>query len=207
AALVFTALTFLLPYPLSLHPSSLRFPSGPDGEIGWYLLAWDTHAFLHKPWAIFNANIYYPQALTLAYGENIIGIALFAAPVIWLTGDVVLAANFASLLSCILCGLGAYVLARRLGLSVAAAILCGIIFECAPPRFFRIGQINLSNIQWIPFGLAALHAYLATDRPRYLRLAAAFFTLQALVSGYAAVFMLVALLVFAAWHVMLGEPV
>ena len=160
--LLFTALTVLLAYPLSLHPSTLRFPSGPDGEIGWYLLGWDTHAFLHKPWAIFNANIYYPQDLTLAYGENIIGIALFAAPVIWLTGDVLLAANFASMLSCILCGVGAYVLARRLGLSVAAAILCGIIFECAPPRFFRIGQINLSNVQWIPFGLAALHGYLDT---------------------------------------------
>ena len=81
AVLLFTALTVLLAYPLSLHPSSLRFPTGPDGEIGWYVLGWDTHAFLHKPWAIFDANIYHPQRLTLAYGENLIGIALFAAPV------------------------------------------------------------------------------------------------------------------------------
>ena len=207
ATLLFTALTVLLAYPLSIHPSSLRFPSGPDGEIGWYLLAWDTHAFLHKPWAIFNANIYYPQALTLAYGENIIGIALFAAPVIWLTGDVVLAANFASLLSCILCGVGAYVLARRLGLSVAAAILCGIIFECAPPRFFRIGQINLSNVQWIPFGLAALHGYLDTGRKRDLHLAAGFMSLEALSSGHGAVFMAVSMLLLALYRLALGEPI
>ena len=31
--LLFTALTVLLAYPLSLHPSSLRFPTGPDGEM------------------------------------------------------------------------------------------------------------------------------------------------------------------------------
>jgi hypothetical protein len=207
ALLLFTGLALVLAYPISLHPASLRFPTGPDGDLGWYLLGWDAHAFLHRPWTIFDANIYYPERLTLAYGESVIGLAIFSAPVVWLTGNLLLAANVVSLLSPALCGLAAYVLARRVGLSVAAAILCGIIFECAPPRFFRIGQMNLSNIQWIPFGLAALHAYLTTDRARYLRLAAACVTLQALVSGYAAVFMLVALLLFAAWHVLLGEPV
>src|SRR5947207_1627599 len=132
---LFTALTLLLAYPLSLHPSSLRFPTGPDGTLGWYLLAWDTHAFLHRPWSIFDANIYYPQRLTLAYGENVIGIALFAAPVIWLTGNPLLAANLVCMLSSILCGVGAYVLARRVGLSIAAAVICGIIRACAPPPF------------------------------------------------------------------------
>jgi hypothetical protein len=207
AVLLFTALTVLLAYPLSLHPASLRFPTGPDGEIGWYLLGWDTHAFLNRPWAIFDANIYYPERLTLAYGENIIGIALFVAPVVWLTGDLLLAANLASLLSCILCGVGAYVLARRVGLSVAAAVICGIIFECAPPRFFRIGQINLSNVQWIPFGLAALHAYLDGGRKRDLRLTAGFVSLQALSSGHGAVFMSVLMLLFISYRLLLGEPV
>src|SRR5581483_3168501 len=172
ALLLCAGLALVLAYPISLHPASLRFPTGPDGDLGWYLLGWDAHAFLHRPWAIFDANIYYPERLTLAYGENVIGLAIFSAPIVWLTGNLLLAANFVSLLSAVLCGLAAYVLARRLGLSAAAAIVCAIIFECAPPRFFRIGQMNLSNIQWIPFGLAALHAYLTTARPRYLRLAA-----------------------------------
>ena len=206
AVLLFTALTVLLAYPISLHPSSLRFPTGPDGEIGWYVLGWDTHAFLHRPWAIFEANIYHPQHLTLAYGENLIGIAFFAAPVIWLTGNLLLAANVAALLSCVLCGVGAYVLARRVGLSVAAAVICGIVFECAPPRFFRIEQINLSNVQWIPFGLAALHAYFDGGRKRDLRLAAGFVSLQALSSGHGAVFMAVALVLFLGYRLLLGEP-
>lgn len=206
ALLLFTALTVLLAYPLSLHPATLRFPTGADGDLGWYLLGWNTHAFLHKPWAIFDANMYYPERLTLAFGENVIGLAFFAAPVIWLTGNLLLAANFVSISSCILCGLGAYVLARRLGLSLAAAVMCGIIFECAPPRFFRIGQITLSSVQWIPFALAALHAYVERGGKRDLRLVAGFVSLQALSSGHGAVFMAVSLLVFGLYRLLLGEP-
>jgi PA14 domain-containing protein len=205
-ALLFASLAILLAYPLSIHPASLRFPTGPDGDLGWYLLAWDTHAFLHKPWTIFDANIYYPQRLTLAYGENVIGIAFFAAPVIWLTGNLPLAANFVGLLSTVLCGLGAYVLARRVGLSVAAAVISGIIWECAPPRFFRIGQMTLSSVEWIPFGLAALHAYLDDGRKRDLRLAAGFTSLQALSTGHGAIFMALSLLIFGVYRVLLGEP-
>src|SRR5436190_19984780 len=118
AAILFASLTVLLAYPLTLHPVALRFPTGPDGDLGWYLLGWDTHAFFHRPWAIFDANIYYPQRLTLAYGENIIGIAFFAAPIIWLTGHLLLAANFVCMLAAKLCGLDVYVLAIRIGLSV-----------------------------------------------------------------------------------------
>src|SRR5205085_6999753 len=136
---------------------------------------------------------------------NVIGLAIFAAPIVWLTGNLLLAANFVSLLSAVLCGLGAYVLARRVGLSLAAAIICGIIFECAPPRFFRIGQINLTNVQWIPFGLAAMHAYVDTGRRRGLHLAIACFTLQALACAYAAVFMTVAVLIFILYYSLAGE--
>src|SRR5205823_13213236 len=89
---------------------------------------------------------------------------------------------------------------------VAAALLCGIIFECAPPRFYRIGQMPLANVQWVPFGLAALHAYLATGRKRDLRLAAGCVSLQALSSGHGAVFMGVSLLLFGLCLVVLGEP-
>ncbi|MGE5813381.1 MAG: hypothetical protein ACM36C_02740, partial [Acidobacteriota bacterium] len=206
AAILFAALTILLAYPISIHPIGLRFPTGPDGDLGWYLLGWDTHAFLHRPWAIFDANIYYPERFTLAYGENVIGIALFAAPVIWLGGNLLLAANFVCLLSTALCGLAAYVLARRVGLSLAAAIICGIIFQCSPPRFLRIGQMNLSSVQWIPFTLAALHAYFQSGRRLDLRLAALFISLQVLSSGHGAVFLAVTLVVFFSFRFALGEP-
>lgn len=203
---LFTALTVLLAYPVSLHPGQYSFAQGPDETLGYYILAWNSHAFVTRPWAIFDANIYHPARYALAYGENIIGLAFFAAPVIWLTGNLVLAANFVSLSSCVLCGLGAFVLARRLGVATAGAIICAVIFECAPPRFFRIGQLTLTSVQWIPFALASAHVYLEEGRRRDLRLTAAFVTLQVLSTGYGAVFMAVSLLFFGLYRVLLGEP-
>ncbi len=205
--LLFVGLTLLFSMPLSLHPMSFRLPTGPDGDLCMWILAWDTHAFTSQPLSIFDANIYFPQHLTLAYAENLIGSAIFAAPVLWLTGNLTLASNFVGFFSCTLCGLGAYVLARRLGISLAGSILTGLIFAFSPSRFFRIGQLHLTAVQWIPFGLASLYAYFDNGRKRDLRLAAAFFSLQALSSGYGAVFMSLATIGLLAYRTALGEPI
>ena len=77
--------------PFSAHPASQVVADLPDTHLYIWTLAWNTHAFLHQPLNIFDANIYYPYANTLAYSENLIGSAFFAAPVIWLTGNMVLA--------------------------------------------------------------------------------------------------------------------
>jgi hypothetical protein len=200
AALLFLALTLLLTWPLPLHPASATLPMGPDGDLFIWTLAWDAHAFIKQPLAIFDANIYHPLRRTLAFSENLIGSALVAAPVMWITGSEVLALNVVALLSVALCGLGAYVLARRLGISPAGAIVAGVIFAFSPPRFFRTGQVHLGVVQWIPFALASLHAYLDEGRRRDLWLAAAFFCLQALSSGHGAVFLVLAMGGLVAWR-------
>ena len=66
-------------------------------------LAWDRHAFRHRAFSIFEANISYPGRQTLAYSENLLGAALLAAPVIWLTDNPVLAMNIVARLSSVLC--------------------------------------------------------------------------------------------------------
>src|SRR4030095_10947434 len=123
ATALYAALTFLLAYPLSVTANRTLPADDPDGHLFMWTLAWDTHAFAHQPLSIFDANIFYPNRDSLAYSENLIGSALFAAPVLWLTANPVLAVNLVSLLSCVLCGLGAYVLGRRLGLTPVAAVL------------------------------------------------------------------------------------
>ena len=120
AALLYLALTLLLAYPLTVHPASRVLSASPDTFLMMWMLMWDTHAFIHQPLSIFDANIYYPQHDTLAYSENLIGSAVFAAPVLWLTDNPVLAMNIVALLSCVLCGLGAYLLARRVGVGPRA---------------------------------------------------------------------------------------
>ena len=202
---LFTALTLALTYPLPLYMGSTVLNDSPDTHLFLWTLGWDVHAFTAQPLAIFDANIYYPQRLTLAYSENLIGSAFLAAPVLWLSGNAVLALNVVTLLSCILCGVGAYLLARRLGLGTASAIMCGLVFAFSPARFFRITQIHLATVQWIPFTLAYLHAYLDQGRARDLRLAIAFFSLQALTSGHGAVFGTVAVLALLLFRLASGD--
>jgi hypothetical protein len=206
ALLFYSILTIALAYPLSIHPGSSVVSDDPDAHLFIWTLAWDTHAITHQPLSIFEANIFYPEHRTLAYSENMLGAAIFAAPIIWLTDNPVLAMNIVALLSCVLCGVGAYVLAQRLGLGTEPALICGIIFAFAPARFFRLSQIHLTTVQWIPFALASLHAYFSGGGKRELWLAAAFVILQILTSGHGAVFIGIACGGYVLWQLLVVRP-
>lgn len=199
AAVFYAACTLLLAYPLVLNVRSSAMPGDPDTDLFMWTLAWNTHALFTSPLSLFDANIYHPHPLTLAFSESLLGSTIFAAPILWMTGDHILALNITELLSIALSGLGAFVLGRRLGLTPLAALICGMVFAFSPGRFFRIGQMHLTTIQWIPFCLAYLHTYLAEARRRDLLIAIGFFTLQALTSGHAAVYLATAILFLLAW--------
>ena len=194
-------------YPLSASPGSTVVWDAPDTHVYLWTLAWDAYAFLHQPLRIFDANIYYPFTNTLAFSENLIGSAFFAAPIIWLTGNLVLGMNLTALITCVLCGVGGYLLARRWHLSPPAAFLCGLVFEFAPPRFIKLGQLHLTAIQWIPFTLAFLHSYLEHGKRRDLLLALACFTLQVLSSGHGALFLVLAIGVMLVLRIAFGQPI
>ncbi|MFN7984434.1 MAG: hypothetical protein U0Q11_21530 [Vicinamibacterales bacterium] len=206
-ALLFLALTVVLTYPLSVHPWSTTFPGSSDRNLYAWTLAWDAHALLHRPLAIFDANIFHPYARTLAYSENLIGAAMLVAPVQWVVQDPFLSFNLAALASVPLCAFGAYLLACRLGLDTSSAWICGLVFGFAPPRFLRIDQLHLTSVQWIPFCLAYAHSYVRTRRAFDLRVALAFLSLQLLTSGHGAVFLLAALAGLVVYLLATGERV
>jgi ketosteroid isomerase-like protein len=207
AACLYFVLTLALAYPLTRHPGASVLAMDADTNLTLWTVAWDAHALVHAPLSIFDANIYYPFRHTLAYSENHIGSAAMAAPVLWITHNPVLALNVVSLASCVLCGVGAYVLARRVGIGRLGALLSGLIFAFAPPRFFRLTQLQMAAVQWLPFCLAFLHGYLDAGRRRDLWWACAFFSLQAVTSGHGAVFTAISVVVLFLWRVALGEPI
>src|SRR5688500_11369852 len=207
AAILYLLITLVLAYPLALHPRSSVMPGDPDTDLFMWTLAWNTHALVTDPLSVFDANIYYPHRNTHAFSENLLGSTFFAAPVLWTTGDPILALNVVALSSIVLSALGAFVLARRLGFGMPAALSCGMAFAFSPTRFFRLGQIHLATMQWVPFCLAFVHTYLDHGRRRDLRFALAFFTVQVLASGHGAVFLLVALVCLLGYRFLLGEEV
>jgi hypothetical protein len=202
---LFVALTAIMAYPLSVAPAHRAIDMGTDTRLFLWTLGWDLHALVHQPLAVFDANIFFPDRNTLAYSENLIGVALFALPWLALTGSLLTAMNMAALLSCTLSGLGAYALAREIRIGVAGALVAGVTFAFSPPRFVRIGQLHMTSIQWIPFCLMFLHRYLEGGRRRHLLATAALFTLQVMSSGHGAVFLAVAVAGLLVYRAMLGS--
>lgn len=203
---VYLAITIAFTYPFSMHLGSQLLSVDSDSLLIQWILAWDVHAFTHQPFHIFDANTFAPLPNTLAFAENLIGGALMAAPIIWLTGNIVLALNAVSVLSIPLSGLGTYLLARRVNVSFLGAFLAGLVFAFTPPRFLRIEQFQLTTIQWIPFCLAYVHAYLDGGRARDLRIALVFFSLQALTGGHGAAFLMAGIVALLIYRFGLGEP-
>ena len=209
-AALFAVLTVVMTAPLGLSPGTRALALSADTRLFVWTISWDVHALLHDPAAVFDANIFYPEPRTLAYSEHLLGSAVLAAPALLATGNPVLALNVIVLLSCVLSGLGAYVLARQLRASVPAAIVAGVAFAFAAPRFVRLAQVHLATVQYLPFALAFVHRYVAGRGRRDLLAAVALFTLQALTSGHGGLFLLlalVALVLYCAAFRLLPGPV
>ena len=198
---VFVALTAVLTFPLSLEPGTRALPLSADTRLFLWTLSWDVHALLHQPLRLFDANIFHPEPRTLAYSEHLAGSAVLGAPFLLATDNPVLALNVVVLLSCVLSGAGTFLLARQLGIGAAGAFAAGVIFAFAPPRFTRLAQLHLATVQWIPFCLAFVHAYLQRGRRRDLLLAIGFFTLQSVTSGHGGLFLFLSLMALAVYLV------
>jgi hypothetical protein len=136
AAVAYLGLTAVLTWPFVRVLGTHTVGHGTDMDLTVWTIAWDVHAFTHAPWRIFDANIFFPFHNTLAYSENLIGAALLAAPVVWLTGDALLGTNVAVLASLTVGAFGAYLLTSGHGaamLTLAVGMLLVWTFTGAEP--------------------------------------------------------------------------
>ncbi|HWP46770.1 MAG TPA: discoidin domain-containing protein [Candidatus Limnocylindrales bacterium] len=187
--LIFTLFTLGLTYPLVFHLNSSVFAVYGDPLLTTWILAWDVHKLFTDPQNLFQANIFYPYKNVLAYSENLLASSLFAAPILLLSQNPILAHNGVFLLSFILSGFGTYLLVRHLTHNPYAGLFSGIIFAFGPYKFSHLGHLQLLTTQWIPFCFLFLHRLLETHRWRDLFLFWLFFILQALSSSYYALFL------------------
>jgi len=155
-----------------------------DPLLNTFILGWDADRLLHGLQGVWDAPFYFPRRDTLAYSEHLLGIAIFTAPVQWLTGNPVLAYNVAHLGSYVLAGVGMYLLARSLWGRADAAWVAAIAFACAPYRVAQTSHLQTLMSGWMPIGLWALHRYFGTRSRRALAVFAVAFILQALSNGY-----------------------
>ena len=181
----FGALAVIATWPLILRlgetlPISLA--GGP--LLNSLLLAWGADRLLHGLQGWWNLSIFHPYSYGLAFSENLLGIALFTAPIQWLTGNPVVVYNLAHLASYVLAGGGMYLLASSLTGSRKAATVAGVLFVFIPFRAQEAGHLQSLMYGWMPIGLWALHRYFATGRRVALAGFAAAFVLAGLSNGH-----------------------
>jgi hypothetical protein len=162
-----------------------------DPLLNIWILSWDCEQFkaiLGGDFArlrhFFDANIFYPAPLTLAYSEHLVPQALQIFPIYLATRNPILCYNLLFLSTYVLSGAGAYLLVRELTGNWRAAFLGGLLFAFAPYRIPQASHLQVLSSQWMPFALYGFTRYFNTRRRRALAGAALALAVQGLSCGY-----------------------
>lgn len=169
--------------PLSLRPHDTIAYVG-DSLESVYIVAWNVHQFFLDPLHLFDANVLHPIPGALAFTDHRLLPSLLVAPIVWTTGNPVLATNVAMFAACVFAALAGRRLALALGLDLVSAWAAGALYG------FHTYQINEGprlNIVWhafLPLALERFVAFLKTGERRHAWATALLMLLQGLSSNY-----------------------
>jgi hypothetical protein len=190
------ALTVLLTWPQALYLGAKVADHG-DPFLSMWRLQWLEHALTGGAKHLFDGNIFYPHARTLAYSDATLIQGVLAAPWLWRGANPVLVYNILLLAGIASSGIGMFVLARHLTGSPDAALVSATVFTLVPYRVEHFMHLELQWTIWIPLTLWAVHRVFERGAVRDGILVGVFLTLQMLSSMYYGAFlgMMVAALV------------
>jgi hypothetical protein len=163
---LYLAIAIIFTWPLSLGlPRDIPWDLG-DSLLNAWILAWDADHILRFLTGDFsalngfwNANIFHPEPLTLAYSEHLIGQAIQVLPMYALTGNIILSYNLLFLSTFVLSGLGTYLLVREVTGNAPAGFVAGLIYAFAPYRVPQFAHLQVLSSQWMPLALYGLRRY------------------------------------------------
>ncbi|MCA1817146.1 MAG: DUF4214 domain-containing protein [Acidobacteria bacterium] len=151
----FVALTAVMSYPWARHPRDTVSDLADPANIA-YTLWWDYHQTFRAPLHLFDATIFYPYHDTLAFSEHDYGIAVLFFPVFAAGATPLAVLSLATFFAFVLCGYGAFRLARTLTSSYGAGWIAGLVFAFVPYRFHRLPHLHYIFACWIPLAFEAL---------------------------------------------------
>src|SRR5271163_2042342 len=149
------ALAVITSWPLVLHlPSRIAPDLGDPVRTAWEV-AWVGHAMLHDPLHLFNSNAFYPHPLSLAFSDSLLG---YGPAAFFGSGTVaaLVRYNLLFLFAWSLCFVGAYLLARELGVGRLAGAAAGAAFAYAPYRVTEAGHLHVISSGGIALALFLL---------------------------------------------------
>lgn len=185
----FSVLTAALTWPQVRHLDSV--PDMGDPLFYIWCIAWISHQVVRDPLRLFDANMFYPERLTLTYDDSIIIPGLMSAPLFWMGLHPVLIYNLVLLSAFVLSGVTMFLLVRALTGRIDAATIAGAIFALYPYRFEHYPHFALQMTMWMPLALWAMHRTMALGRLRDGLATGLAFALQTLSSLYYGLFLAV----------------
>lgn len=188
AALLFVLLAIVHTWPLATSPAVLSRNDNGDAQLNEWILAWIVHQLPRDPGRLFDANIFYPAANTLAFSEPLIVPALMGAPVVWLGGSPVLTHNLLLLLGLALSGLAAYAVVFAWTRDRLAAIVAGSLFAFNTHTLTRLAHLQAMHAYGLPLALLAIDRLIRLPDRRAAAWLALTLASMAYTSGYLFVF-------------------
>jgi hypothetical protein len=149
---------------------------------------WVLQQLRGDPRGLFDANIFYPEPLTLTYSDSMLLPGLTAAPLLAAGVHPVVTYNLLLISGFLLSGIAAALLVERLTGSSRAGFVAGIVFGFYPYHFEHYSHLELQMMQWMPLALLAIHHFLEQWRLRYAIAAALCLAAQLYSSMYYGVF-------------------
>ncbi|HSS75623.1 MAG TPA: hypothetical protein VLV54_02660 [Thermoanaerobaculia bacterium] len=150
---LYTALTLVSLRPIWRIGGDHLTNSLSDPLFNLWVLKWGVHQIgLGLP-DVWNANIFYPTRGTLALSDHLLGPAAQLALFLKILPNAIAGYNFLLFTSFVASALATCWVARRGGMSWAAAVLAGWMFAFSPFRFSQIAHLQILIAQWIPLTL------------------------------------------------------
>ncbi len=191
--LLFLVTSLAFTWPLATNLGGALFDRSDATDTTWRMGS-IARQLLNDPLHLYASNTFYPLKQNLQLDELVVGDGLLFAPVVWLSGNPVLAYNLLILSNFALSGFAMWLLVRHLTGSSGAGLVAGMIYAFSPWHQAQFAHGGLGAQAWMVFALYFL--ILFTQQPKalsrrallYLGLFVFFFDLQILCAGYYAYF-------------------
>ncbi|HEX6131536.1 MAG TPA: hypothetical protein VF044_07370 [Actinomycetota bacterium] len=170
ALLLAVAETWPMPTRMSTHfpaDAAGRTEATHDQLLTSWMLASDVRRLGEDPLGVFHTNNMHPFRNTLAYSENLLGIAIAVWPVQVLWDDPVLTNNVALLFTIALSTYGVVLLVHELTGSLASALVAALLAAWNPWVWINVGQLHATAGQATPLALFALARLVRTGAWRF----------------------------------------
>jgi hypothetical protein len=155
------ALAVVMTWPALRDPTGTLPHDLVDAALLGWCVTWGAYALWHDPTRLFDANAFYPESLSYAFSDTLLGywpLALLGHGV----GAATLAVNLIYVLASALASVGGYAVARQLGASPLGATVAGLATAYAPWRLSQAAHLHVTSTGGILLALAMLargHGY------------------------------------------------